>query len=420
MGRWTIFLDTNLFLHYKFFEEVDWRECTSSEDVVLALCPAMTAELDKKKFAAETPKLRERAKRVIRRLMELDPQQPVHFREGCWVWYTARNPEIDFVGKNLSRDIPDHVILASALEYAHEDGDVALVSADFGMRMNAKNRGLVALAPPDEWLLADEPDERDRELRELKRQLAAVQAASPDLRLTVAGKNFIEFEVKARDALSPTEIERKVAAQRKRHPYLRKEERSVEAPMRIAYQSALDVDDFNGELKEYFDEYEDYLKALPSIYERSDKTVALDLTLENVGTQAAEDIDVIVTAGADGCWRAKKPEPSVKMRRAPELPTRGSWDILSPAALQSLTMPPSQQPVPRANAIARMLDDAAPKRARFHVNLVKPQLPVVLPTRYFEFASFDSARSFTLAYQLIAPSSRESRNGEIHIRVTNK
>ena len=46
------------------------------------------------------------------------------------------------------------------------------------------------------------------------------------------------------------------------------------------------------------------------------------------------------------------------------------------------------------------------------------EFPVSLPAAYFEFASLESARSFTIAYTLVAGNGRAPFTGEIHIRVT--
>ena len=62
-----VFLDTNTFLHFQWFDEIDWPKIHSSNSVTLVLAPVILSELDEKKYEA-SPRVRERAKSVIKRL----------------------------------------------------------------------------------------------------------------------------------------------------------------------------------------------------------------------------------------------------------------------------------------------------------------------------------------------------------------
>jgi len=61
----TLFLDTNILLHYKPLDQIDWLQLTRANKVHLAVCMPVIHELDRKK---SDPRLGERAARAISHL----------------------------------------------------------------------------------------------------------------------------------------------------------------------------------------------------------------------------------------------------------------------------------------------------------------------------------------------------------------
>lgn len=55
--------DTNVFIHYEFFKNVDWAEELGAREVTLVIPPVVLEELDKRKWAG-TRREKERAKTV--------------------------------------------------------------------------------------------------------------------------------------------------------------------------------------------------------------------------------------------------------------------------------------------------------------------------------------------------------------------
>jgi hypothetical protein len=56
-----IFPDTNLFLHYRRLDEIDWLDTTGADAVTLLIAPIVVRELDRKKVQGETKRIRDRA-----------------------------------------------------------------------------------------------------------------------------------------------------------------------------------------------------------------------------------------------------------------------------------------------------------------------------------------------------------------------
>ena len=66
-----VFPDTNIFLHLKFFDEVDWPAQLGADNVTLVLTQAVVGELDEKKWSG-TRREKARAQKVLKRLDALD------------------------------------------------------------------------------------------------------------------------------------------------------------------------------------------------------------------------------------------------------------------------------------------------------------------------------------------------------------
>jgi hypothetical protein len=55
-----LFVDTNVLLHYRRLEEIDWLTLTASREVTIFLCPAVIRELDRQKVVHPQQKIRRR------------------------------------------------------------------------------------------------------------------------------------------------------------------------------------------------------------------------------------------------------------------------------------------------------------------------------------------------------------------------
>lgn len=59
------FVDTNIRLHYKPLEEIDWCAVVGADDVVLHIATVTTHEMDEHKYSS-TEKIKRRAERILR------------------------------------------------------------------------------------------------------------------------------------------------------------------------------------------------------------------------------------------------------------------------------------------------------------------------------------------------------------------
>ena len=63
------FVDTNLLLHFKVFEGINWTNLLNDKEVVLVICPTVLDEIDKHKDSAKG-KVRNRAKAIYKILSD--------------------------------------------------------------------------------------------------------------------------------------------------------------------------------------------------------------------------------------------------------------------------------------------------------------------------------------------------------------
>jgi hypothetical protein len=414
-----VFADTNVYLHCKFFDEVDWRECCDGNEAILTVPPVVVRELEKHKFGNPSPRVRARAQGVVRKLGQLvEDDTPVVLREGCKLLMTAAEPQIDFVEAALSKDLPDDVLLAAALEHSRAGHKVVVLSGDGGVRLKAKTRKMEQMDVPDEWQLPEEADEREKEIAKLRRENEKLKEKEPRLKLIIGGEKNAEFVI---TYPPPTAVDKfREAVQQKKE-----ERQKTWRPMRVQEHGILLVDpddarEYNKKLEEHWQELDKYRdEYAPAFWSKMLRTIGVELQLENGGAASAEDVDVIVTAAAEGRWRLRKPTPK-DLPDPPEAPqnpfVRGGFRTeLNPLMNSNLRGIRSIH-APRANVVGRKVNLSKPQEVRFHVGLIKPGPALKLPMRHFEFAK--KIASLKLSYQLVGKNLRAPQSGTINIRFT--
>lgn len=172
-----LFPDTNIFLHFRCFDEIDWRAegaAGARECVLVILNQPVIGPLDRYKNEHRIAKLRDRASTALRKIEEivgsgkLLPQgvQLEIYNEPC-----SNVPGLD------TSDNDDRII-ASALHCKQaRNVDVAIVTADTGMRLRAPGFGVDVIRLHERYSHPPLPDELQEENKKLRAQLAAMPVA---------------------------------------------------------------------------------------------------------------------------------------------------------------------------------------------------------------------------------------------------
>ncbi len=430
--RLLAFIDTNVLLHYQFFRDVNWPEELGAEEVTLVFAPVVVEELDNRKWAGPRRE-RDRAKKVLKALKDLGlSTTPVTMRSGVQVVALDEEPlDALFVHHRLQPRISDDRLLASILAFSEAQGDTAaivLLTADTGLSVKAPTRQVTVVVPDERLELDEEPDETERKLDSARRELAALRAVTPKLRLTVAGENLVEREVRRFAEFSATKLGRLLEIWRSSHPHVRAPPDSVVVPGggRISLEaiaglpgfwSRKDATERNATIDRVYGEYETFLRLWPARLNALTRCLDYLFVLENLGTAPADDVDLLISVDANGKWLEELPE----LPTAPTVPEpRGPLDRISRLDFESLygNFDPSNlrlrdDPIDGPN----ILEDE-PQSVRYTVKRVKHHVPCELPIVYFQFASDDDVRSFTVTYRLVAANIREPKSNDLHIKLS--
>ena len=209
-----LFADSNLFLHYKPLHEIDWPKLGDFDDIEIVVCRTVQREIDELKDRREGRRS-DRARRAASTFLEIAQRGPQEQR--------AASPRVLLSLCGTSQPQQD---LADQLDYSQNDdriighlaqfradnpsADARLLTRDSGPALTAGTLGVPYVIPPDDWRLAPEPDDRDRKIQELTRQLGELQAQEPEFHFSCdqqsdARSGHVEIAYKAFRPLEETE-----------------------------------------------------------------------------------------------------------------------------------------------------------------------------------------------------------------------
>lgn len=419
--------DTNVFIHYEFFRNVDWAAELGVRVVTLVLPPVVLEELDKRKWAG-TRREKERAKAVLRALKDLGlSTTPVEIRPGVLVVALDDEPDDEYLKQHrLQARAADDRLLASALFFkaARPGTRVLVLTSDTGLSIKAPTRQMEVTTPADRLELADEPDDTQRELETARRELAAAMSAAPKLRVTLGEGAHLELERGLAGPLEPAIRQKLLTDWREKHPLTSATPDSFAIPsggrvnMNIfsgmpGYLSQEDAEKRNTAIERHFDQYRNYVDAWPSIVNGWRRCIEISLVLENDGTAPADDVHLLLWTDAMGVWREGYPE----VEPPPEVSKpRGMFDLDVRPSLSSLDMSTFRHrddPIDGPN-----IDEDDPVEVEYTVKRVKHHVPCALPKVHFQFATDEDVASFTINYRLVAANIRELRESTLNVRIT--
>lgn len=177
-----VFVDANTALHFKRPDQIDWLRLTKAKEVVLVAAPILLRELENQKVVNTSRKLRERANAYVKWLHKFAVDPKTEVRTSVRWLFLAHEPQIDFVAERLSTNIHDDHLIASALGHMREGHThVFVATADLGLTVKLRARGISVLTLSDDLRLPIEADPLEQENSALKQQLARLHARMPKL-----------------------------------------------------------------------------------------------------------------------------------------------------------------------------------------------------------------------------------------------
>lgn len=384
-----LFPDTNVFLHFRRPDEIDWRVLARGDEVELVVVLPVLRELDKQKATNAVRRLKDRAGGAVKWLASMSASKgPTAIREGVTLSFRRSNPVIDFRTHRLREGIIDDEIVGSVLEFKaeNEGSPVLIVTGDLGMTVLAPGHGLDTVAPPEESRLPEEPNPGEVEARKLRAQLAEIQSRQSEPVVVFRdGSSRASVVLPLVEQVSDVTVRRAVeearwAAEHERPLMLGDEE--DDAGFGYTRDQALEY------VRHRCDAKYEYMIALQTERELRGRTIPLAMVLENKGKALATDIDVefevsdggIVFSDSDGA----DPKDPFLVDREPAPKRRTE----APAA-RSLEGTEELRPAHFTTAMVR-----------YNCASLKPSHSARLARLFVTFATREQARSFALKYKV--------------------
>ena len=149
-GSVAVVPDTNVFAHYRRFDEIRWPELAGAKQVRLVVPLLVLDELDKLSYKSRSGG--ERAAGALRALAWLRgdslPEAPVHVREGTTLQFLVDPP-----GHQRRANSDDELLTRVEDLVAVVGEEVRVATGDYGMHVRARARGLRCLTLPEELRL---------------------------------------------------------------------------------------------------------------------------------------------------------------------------------------------------------------------------------------------------------------------------
>lgn len=308
-----IFLDTNIFLHFKFFVEIPWQSLYG-ESYLIVLAPVVVDELDKHK-RHPNGKIASRAKKVLARF------ESIVSESGSFpLLYLAKRPALEtFQRLQLDRQEQDDCILATIVEFSleYEKEEIIFISNDTGPRFRASSLGIKTGQLQEEFLNPSEISEEQKQIQKLIQENNKLKNGMPKLALTFEdGTTLLKAKLRPilkseQEYLEPLFSD--VVGQYEEMAYEDPEKKnqeideklksvtnvieqlqliSLKDPWRFNQVTKEQVETYNSELQYFFTRYREYLEKDYKYNKLLSLTLPIDLKMHNKGNAPAVDIDI--------------------------------------------------------------------------------------------------------------------------------
>ena len=181
-----LFLDTNIYLHFKHFEQIDWKSLFN-DDVTICVPQRVLVEIDKHKDQSRG-KIQKKAKTISARLGEV-------LLQGLTSQVPLKDipdpPATAFDDPQYHKEISDDWIILSALHCSINNTDIVIVAYDNGILLKAKQHGLGYFLMPDDLLLVEEASEEEKEIKQLRQQLDKFKNRLPNPKVEFEGETAL-------------------------------------------------------------------------------------------------------------------------------------------------------------------------------------------------------------------------------------
>ncbi|HQR35681.1 MAG TPA: PIN domain-containing protein [Blastocatellia bacterium] len=439
------FLDTQIFLHYRFFDEIDWAKIVGSASVRLVVAPIVIRELDKHKNTNPRQKIRERSAKVIRKFHEICDKETIpQVRPSVEMEVILREPPRDiFTTHNLDVQWQDDWLLASILYFQQEnlDASVTLITQESLLPMKAKSLGLAVISLPDDFKIVDGEDANEKRIKQLEQENRELKFRSPEIKISFDGD--VEYLTVSKSwPIDSFEKWKEEELLKLKNKYQKYEIKAPPLPSAKSDKKRLNIGDlrkitidlesaessnepslyykreYNRKLDEFWAKYEEYLERLRKVKEAYARMVPIDLVLRNTGTLPAEDIDIYIYFPdyLANALALRMPEYPKALEPPDGSGNQDGWrDIYRSQAIYPVSFGASLPVTP--NVRGPFINSNDSSLVTFSVGKLKHNHLISLDTVYVVFNSIELAKSFTIQYRLTASNVLSIVSRELHVKV---
>lgn len=421
-----VFLDTNIFIHFSDFEQLDWQNILDTEeDIVITLAPIVIDELDKHKYN-KNPKIAKRVKRLLPKI-ESYIDNPKLCKYGL-KYISSRPLDFTFTENKLDKNEQDDCLLASIIEFSKTFGNnesIVYITNDVGPRLKAKSLNIDTLKLADEYQLPNEPDETEIKNIKLQNELNDLKSKAPVLSLSFANEsNLMKYKRNSFDYSKQDFIETEMKKVRIDNPYLvyrhTTQIQNTKPPISFLHstpfsRSETQIKEYNKELDKYFIEHQKYVERLFEGFVFKLNTIEIDLILNNIGTSPALDIDIEIHFPDGFELFEEKDIPKISNKASLPYKPKHRYDFnfyLDPIGISSLS---ATRNVDFPNLNQPTIKKTNSYLVSYPVKSLKHNQSFELEKLYAKFKNINEAKGFTIDYKLIVSNIAKVITGQLHI-----
>jgi hypothetical protein len=435
-----IYLDTNIFLHYQPFTQINWLELVKAESVTIVIPPVIIRELNKQKDSQGKSQIKKRASEAIKMLSQLfESGKTSKIKEGVFVYFEDRDSLIDFAANQLNFNIQDDQLIASILSNKLEEPDknIVLITSDLGLQLKMKARrvGIDILTMPEKFKIPDEPDPKEIKIRKLEQENRELRSRAPLLSLLFEnGNQHSSYKLTQPITLSEKEIEDKVAEKKSVLAGIAKGEKNkkIDLPadeLGIEYVISRnlipseEMQRYNSDLELFIEKYKEYLTKNLDYDNLLRRIIELKISLTNNGTAPAEDVDIYLSI-TNSCQflleddLPKPPEPPIppeKPKTKIQIFAESLTSGLMPQATAFPIYNPTFSQIMASASSNRSLNRISNNEVQVHVQKIKHNFQEPLDPLFVIFNDYESAKSFNINYRILAANIPHEITGSLNV-----
>lgn len=427
----TIFLDTNIFLHFKLFNQIPWDNIINSKKVKIIIAPIVISELDKHKYN-ERAKIRTRANKILKIFHKyIEKELTTQINDKLELCFLVNQPLIETFNKfSLNISSQDDHLLASIKEYKiYENEEPAiLITSDIGPILKAKQLNIKTLKMPEEYKLPFELDTTAKKIAKLEKENINFKNRIPVLKIYFSNKKIVKhFSIKHPIKFDSEYIEYKIKELKEKYPKKSKDDLpSIGSNFQFGLNKIMAsiinkdkdlIEEYNKNLDNFFERYKAYL--IEYLYYLSQRRLSFEINffVFNEGNVPAKDIDILLHF-PDGLSLSRKIDQIKKPKKPypPRLKSPFEFNFpIFPSFPSINNYIPNLDNVKIRNVSIPSIKKTHSYDVKFNIKYLKHNQYETLEPLIITFESYESFNNFSIDYKIQTSNVPQEKSGSLNL-----